>query len=399
VPTATVLDVHRIDVGQRRARLARRHHLAPPDRATDLVRLSSDLVGLHASDPMSVYLAAWARMRDLAVGDLEDALYESRTLLKFLGMRRTMFVVPIDLAAIIDAACSQTIASRERARLLAMLQTAGITGDPERWLAEVEAETVGALEARSEATAAELTKVVPGLREQITFGAGKKWQGRVGVSTRLLFLLANEGRIVRGRPRGGITSSLYRWAPLEHWIGRRLDPWETETAQSELARRWLSAFGPGTFDDLQWWAGWTARETRRALGAVDATEVELERGTGFVLPGDLDAVLDPEPWAALLPALDPTLMGWAARDFFLGNHRSSLFDRNGNAGPTVWWDGRVVGGWAQRPDGEIVYRLLEDVGREAVTAIDAEAAKLRAWLESVRFIPRFRTPLEQELVA
>ena len=78
---------------------------------------------------------------------------------------------------------------------------------------------------------------------------------------------------------------------------------------------------------------------------------------------------------------------------------ASLFDRNGNAGPTVWWGGRVVGGWAQRTSGEIVHRLLEDVGAEADAAVAAEAASLGDWLGDVRITPRFRTPLERELVA
>ena len=38
-----------------------------------------------------------------------------------------------------------------------------------------------------------------------------------------------------------------------------------------------------------------------------------------------------------------TFMGWKERDWFLGEHAEPLFDRNGNAGPTVWRDGRVVG--------------------------------------------------------
>ena len=64
-------------------------------------------------------------------------------------------------------------------------------------------------------------------------------------------------------------------------------------------------------------------------------------------------------------------------------------DRAGNAGPTVWWNGRVVGAWAQLADGEIVWRLIEDVGREAVAAIGREASRLQAWLGATRFTPRF----------
>jgi hypothetical protein len=91
------------------------------------------------------------------------------------------------------------------------------------------------------------------------------------------------------------------------------------------------------------------------------------------------------------------VMGWSQRQWFLGGHGPALFDRSGNPGPTVWCDGRIVGGWAQRKDGEIVYRLLEDVGAEAASAIADAAERLRVWHHDVRVTPRFRTPLEREL--
>jgi hypothetical protein len=100
---------------------------------------------------------------------------------------------------------------------------------------------------------------------------------------------------------------------------------------------------------------------------------------------------------ALLPALDPTTMGWRGRSWYLGNHGPTLFDRNGNAGPTIWCDGRVVGGWAQRRSGEVVHRLLEDVGAETADAVAASAAELESWLGPTRITPRFPTPLQKEL--
>jgi hypothetical protein len=90
-------------------------------------------------------------------------------------------------------------------------------------------------------------------------------------------------------------------------------------------------------------------------------------------------------------------MGWKERDWYLGSHAAELFDRNGNAGPTVWWYGQVVGGWAQREDGEVAFRLLSEIPPDATEAIEGEAHRLREWLGSVRMIPRFRTPLEREL--
>ena len=114
----------------------------------------------------------------------------------------------------------------------------------------------------------------------------------------------------------------------------------------------------------------------RALSRVPTVEVELDAGTGLLLADDLEPVAEPPPWVALLPALDPTMMGWQGRDWYLGGHRPALFDRSGNAGPSAWADGRVVGGWAQRRDGEVVVRLLEDVGRERTAALTEAAERL-----------------------
>jgi hypothetical protein len=391
--------MRRIDDSERRARLALRHRLAAPADAPEQV--AADLIGLHSTDPASVFLAARARTRDGAPARLERALYDDRTLVRILGMRRTVFVVPVDLAPVVQAACSQAIAARERKRLLAALEQAAIAADAGKWLAQVEKTTVRALAARGDATAAELGEDVVQLREQVVYSPGKKWETRMTVSSRLLFLLAAEGRIVRGRPRGSWSSTQYRWAPADAWFAEPAAEWSAEDARVELARRWLAAYGPATAADLKWWTGWTAGEVNRALARIGPAEVALDGGVGLALADDLEPPGDVEPWAALLPALDPTVMGWAAREWYLGPHGPALFDRTGNAGSTVWWDGRVVGGWAQRDDGEVAVRLLEDLGADAVAAVEAEAQALGRWLGDVRLAARARarTPLERELLA
>jgi Winged helix DNA-binding domain len=224
------------------------------------------------------------------------------------------------------------------------------------------------------------------------------------VSTRLLFLLATEGRIIRGQPKGTWLSSLYRWAPMDRWVDGGLEPWPPERARVELVRRWLRAFGPGTRRDVQWWTGWTVAQTKVALEGAGAVEVELIDGghqvaAGYALPDDLERTPEPDPWIAFLPALDTTTMAWADRGFYLADHAQALFDRNGNAGPSVWLDGRIVGAWAQRASGVVVWRLLEDVGRARARAIEAEADRVQQWLGPDRVVPRFRTPTELELVA
>ncbi|OXY94406.1 winged helix DNA-binding domain-containing protein [Streptomyces diastatochromogenes] len=386
-----------IDVAERRARLALRHRLAGTARAATPEEVAASLVALHGSDPATVYLAVAARLADpaKAVPETERALYEDRTLVRMHGMRHTVFVFPAELTAVVHASTGLTVAARERAHLLKDMAKAG--APDAAWLAEVEASALAALARRGQATAAELTADEPRLREQFVYAAGKSYEGVHTVSSRLLRVLGVEGKVIRGRPLGSWTSSQFRWAPApEH---PELD---TARAQADLLDRWLRACGPATEADLKWWTGWRVTEVRRALSAIGAQEVVLDEGTGYVADGDADPVAAPgEPWAALLPGLDPTAMAWQQRDWYLApDLRPYLFDRSGNVGPTVWWDGRVVGGWAQRADGEIVWRIAEPgVRREAEAAVAAEAERLRAWVGATKVTPRFRTPWERELSA
>ncbi|MBJ7601480.1 MAG: hypothetical protein DLM67_08830 [Candidatus Nephthysia bennettiae] len=391
--------IRRIEAEEQRARLALRHHLAPEARAGSAVEAAGDMVALHGTDPASVFLAAWARTRSADAGGLERALYEDRSLVRILGMRRTMFVLPLEIASVVHAACTRAIAVQQRRLLVQLLTDAGVAGDPAAWLEEVEEATFRALEARGKATAQELSADEPRLRQQMLLAEGKNYEALVNITTRVLFLMAADARIIRGRPRGSWISSQYAWHPMRSWLPGGLGEPTIDAARNELARRWLRAFGPAALSDLRWWTGWTAGDLKRALAGVAVEAVDLDGVAGVVLAGDLEPVPSPEPWAALLPALDPTVMGWPDRGWFLGRHGPALFDRSGNAGPTVWWDGQIVGGWAQRKDGEVVFRILEDVGEEGVGAIEAVAEELRGWLGPLRVTPRFRTPLEKELVA
>jgi Winged helix DNA-binding domain len=400
----------RFGVVERRARLGRRHLLTTQSKVDNPVEVANALLAIHGTDPASIFLEFWARMGegDASVKAIESALYDERSIVRMLGMRRTMFVVPVELVSLIHAAASRDIAVRERKLLVRMLEDGGVTDDAATWLVPVEQATLRALAERSEALAGELSADVSELGIQLRLNQGKKYEGMVGVSTRVLFVLAIEGHIARGRPRGSWISSQHRWAPISAWLPGGIEELPSADAQVELARRWLSAYGPATLNDLKWWTGWTMGQTRRAVAVLDVAEVDLETADsggpttpGIVLADDIEPDADgstKEPWVALLPALDATPMGWAERDWYLGAHRAPLFDRSGNIGPTVWVDGRIVGGWAVRKsDGSVAMRLLEDVGSEAAAAVDAEAERLTEWLAGVRFTPRFPTPLQREL--
>ncbi|GAA4102029.1 winged helix DNA-binding domain-containing protein [Actinomadura miaoliensis] len=387
----------------RRARAAARHRLAPAARTDDVAEIARSLVALHATDPATVFLSVAARSRTATHEAVEKALYDDRTLLRMLAMRRTMFVVPVDLVPALQASCATPLAAKQRRTYSRIIERAGVVDDVDAWFGEVLEAAHRALLARGEATGAQLSADEPRLRTQVDPAPGKSYSRPTSITTWVLVTLGCEGRVVRGRPNGSWISSQYVWSPVETWLPGGIPEMPADDARAELVTRWLRSFGPAPVSDLKWWTGWTAGEVKKTLASLDVVEVGLDGGgTGVMLAADADADApaggrDADPWAALLPALDPTPMGWQERGWFLGGHAPMLFDRSGNIGPTVWWDGRVVGGWAQRPDGEVVTRLLEDVGADARAAIDAEAARIAAFLGDVRVTPRFRTPLEREL--
>ncbi|MFD0819435.1 winged helix DNA-binding domain-containing protein [Micromonospora zhanjiangensis] len=386
-----------LDVAERRARLMTRHGLAASTRTRDPVAAAARLIALHATDAPTVFLSVRARTDGVSPRDIERALVEDRTLVRWVGWRRTLFAAPRELLPVIHASTTHTIAARERRSVAGLLSASSVSSEPERWLAEAEAAVLAALNSRGEVSTGELIDNPPTLATQVRTGAGTRWERSVRAGTLVLPLLAMCGLLVRTRPRGSWLSPQFHWATTVNWLGGPLDHLDPASARAAVVDHWLRAFGPGTEADLRWWTGWPARDVRAALAAVPHAEVGLDGAVGYVLADDLDPTPVPEPAAALLPTLDATTMGWRDRDWYLGGHAGRLVDSAGNAGPTVWWAGRVVGGWAQRRDGEIVTGLLEDVGAAAAQAIADEAERVHNWLDGVRLAPGALPPYQRSL--
>ena len=392
-------DRRSIDVAERRARLGVRHHLAAAQHTDNVVSITDDLVGLHSSDPVTVYLSVAARMKNPSFEPLARALYEDRTLVRHHAMRRTLWIFSTDVARLAHASTTTGLLKQQRKVLTTLLQESGLVDDPDAWLAQAREDTLSALHRLGPTTARRLGKEVPALGVKLQLAVGKPYAAEVAAHTRVLLLLGFEGAIVRTKPTGTWINSEYNWTATDTWIDGGLVGSDPSAAAAGLTRRWLRAFGPATTADLQWWTGWTGAATKTALSAAGAIEVDLDGSIGWIDDGDDKRIASPKPWVSLLPGLDPTTMGWKQRDWYLpAEHVSVLFDRNGNAGPTVWADGRIVGGWVQRPSGEIAIRLLSDVGAEQRAAIERKADELAGLLGDTRFRCRFPAPVQADLL-
>lgn len=385
-----------ITVEERRARLARRHRLIPDERTDDVAAIADSVVALHSSDPATVYLSAMARMRHPSVAAVERALYDERSLVRHHAMRRTLWVATPDVVRLMHAAATRKLVGPEHRRTAKLLAENGVE-DPDTWLKDAREQVVAALEEHGPMTARALGETVPALRHKIVMAPGKAYSATVSAHTRVLLNLGFEGQVVRTKPTGSWVNGAYTYAAMESWLPGGLgEPTEREAAGG-LAARWLHAFGPATTADLQWWTGWTGATTKRALADSGAVEVALDEGPAWVAPGDED----PEPpaggWVALLPGLDPTTMGWKERDWYLPAGAAQAFDRMGNAGPTIWVDGRVVGVWDQLPDGEIGIHLFEEPPRKRRCEIDRRAGELAEMIGETRFTVRFPSPVSTAL--
>ena len=381
--------MHTITDDQRRARLARRHGLAAP--LDSVAAATAAMTCLHATEPASVHLAAFARS-GAALDDVDKALYDDRSVVKQLAMRRTVFAFPRDLLPAVWGSAAARVAAQQRAQLARDVEKAGITPDGSRWVGEATSAVLEILHTRGPLTTTELRTELPVLDARLVVSPGKTYGGEFPVAPRVLTTLAASGVIMRGPNEGGWKTSRPRWTPTADWIDAG-PPLPEAEGYAALIRSWLHTFGPGTEADLTWWLGATKAAVRRALADVEAVEVGLGSGTGWVLPDDLADEEPVAPWAALLPALDPTTMGWKERAFYLGDHAQRLFDANGNAGPTAWWDGRIVGGWTQRDDGTVVVVPAEPLPPAATGALQERADALTAWLAGDVVKSIYQSPL------
>ena len=366
---------------ERRARLGVRHALAPAYRVDSPEAATRAMTVLHATEAATVYLSSWARVESLRVADVDGELYEKRSLVRQLAMRRTLFVFPRDLLPAVWPSASARVAGIERARMVKDVVKAGLADDGDTWLDRARSEVLHLLaDAPGGMSAIAIRQAVPMIDVKVAVSAGEVWS-----AARVVTHLGATADIVRGANIGRWAASRPQWTLMGHWLGEIPEWYSPGDGYRELTRRWLRTFGPGTVDDLVWWLGATKTVVRKALSELDAVAVTLDGGgTGWILSDDVEDVADPGSWVALLPPLDPTVMGWQGRDFYLDPHRELVFDGRGNAGATVWADGRIVGVWGQDAAGVVEMRLLERLSARIRRAVDDEAARLTAWLGGVR---------------
>jgi Winged helix DNA-binding domain len=331
-----------------------------PASARDPAEIARSIAGAQAQDVYAGPLAFRSRSRNLTAADIRRARTEERSLLRAWVMRTTIHMIPSDDAGWWLPLFEPAI-ERDTRRRLAQLGLR--TGHEERSMTLV---------ARMLADEGPLTRSE--IAERLE---------RAGIElnslTRLhvMRLAVTSGIACLGPDRGKTTCLVRR----EDWLGEP-SPFDREKALAELARRYLSAFGPAIDRDFAYWSGLSLRDVRAGLESISGEIEEAPIGDQTMLT--LRGVLPRLPrrgQVRMLGNFDTYLLGWKDREFSVtGEH--ALHVKAGGGGwirPVIVEDGIVVGGWRSARKGgrlEISLNLPGSERDRLGDAIEAEIADI-----------------------
>lgn len=325
-------------------------------------------VGIYSSAP-TCYLSCAARVPGFAAADLDQELYQRRRLLRLRCMHGMAYIVSAGSLPVIAAATQARPADIERIARVAGLTAAGYAE----------------LSARAEEAVGDGSVTVPELREALGPHAPRRRESL----NYAVQAMCREYRLVRAQVRGTWRSNNYAYARLPSWLGGPLTLADPAAARAELARRYLAAYGPASFGDLKWWAGWTVRDTRAALAAAGDEVVPVSIGLpgappqdALALAGDLGTLAGTSPDAArgvtLLPVWDTLMMGYerASRVHRLvaPEHYQRVYDGSGNGTSVVLADGLAAGVWEVDGAASMTVRIAPFGAGLAGRWAEAEAA-------------------------
>jgi hypothetical protein len=157
-----------------------------------------------------------------------------------------------------------------------------------------------------------------------------------------------------------------RFTRPDTWLGaasQRVDP---KGATAEVARRFLGAYGPATYDDLgRWWGGGgvtTAKQWIASLGE-EVTRVSLAGAEAWMLTAHVRKLRDLQPGRSvrLLPAFDQYVIGASrhAEHLLPGDLRRRVYRPQGWVSPVLLVNGLMQGTWRHEVKGSRVEVVIE----------------------------------------
>jgi hypothetical protein len=313
-------------------RLARHNLLAESQK--ELVAVSREVCGIQAQMMASAHMAVWARAHHLRPSDITSALCETRCLVKTLCMRRTLHLIPSDEFQVY-------ISALKASRMAAILRIMSRFGITERDVDNMNQMVVAEINSEPTTKGELNARIRPRMSPKI-----KAWMDRVSSP---FSPALTEGLICYGPYRGNETT----YVRVDKWLPRQ-SAVSVPDAKRILFRRYLSAYGPATVQDLAYWSGMSMKEARQIpeLLGGELTEVKAVDKTALVLAADYDALVGSRLSGGsvfLLPGFDPYLLGHADKTPILRpEYYKRVYRNQGWISPVILLDGEVVAVWSSK---------------------------------------------------
>lgn len=157
-------------------------------------------------------------------------------------------------------------------------------------------------------------------------------------------------------------------------------PLTEEAAETELARRYFTHYGPATLRDAAYFFHCPQTKVKAWLARLPAQTVTVEGRTYFYLT---DAAPEGEmPPVMFLGGFDQLMLGYRKEDnpFLPPEYLRGIFNLAGIVAPAVLLHGRVAGRW-KRQGKKLTVTLFEAVSPEDRRHMEKEATRL--WPEAV----------------
>jgi len=343
----------------------KKQHLAEDSKMNDVVQIAKDIGGLHGTSATGPYLSLLARSIFFQRENLAVEMSKKKSLARIRYVRNTIYILPREFIPVAYAATSQ----------MAKVTAA--------WFSKY----LGITPAQYVRISNKILKVLRG-RGLTTREIKKKLRTAINIAP-IVNLMCDKGLLMRSLAREGWKSTQHTYFLFEdYYPDLDLSAYDKKEARRKIVEQYLLSFGPVSEQDIAWWTGFPklqVKEILEGLGEeVFSVEIpELESGC-LVHSSDWESLksigIPTHPVVNILPALDPYMMGYKARERYLHpKHYKMVFDRSGNATSTILVDGQVVGIWDLE---ELLVKIfyLKDVGKDIRKKVRSRASDVGRFL-------------------
>ena len=358
------------------ARRLYRHGLAEPWADATPADVAAAMCGAHAQVMSAAELSIGIRTVHAARSDVRNALWSEHSLVKAIGPRGTVHLLPTRDLPMWTGALSALPAGPS-----ALPPEAVLTDEQ----TESVVEAIGRALADAELTVDELTDAVvertgPWAGDPVVpawYGMWPRWRPA-------LYAAATRGVVCFGPNRGRTVTytNPHRYLP-------GFEPLAPSAALAELVRRYLHAYGPATAPQF---ARWLAAPRAWASELFDSLAPQLDRvdldgSPAWLVRGDTEVPKEPADGVRLLPYFDAYAVGSQPRELLFAGRAYERALAGGQAGnyPVLLVDGTVAGVWHQKRSGRRVLVTVEPIGRLTAKVrrrLDAQVARIGEFVDA-----------------